>query len=763
MAVSKPEKDTAGRLLLLTSLVALAVVAAFAFGRVFTGTGTSAKLGLAAGIAVLLAGAVERRHVAIATLVSLAGLAVAVGLLVFPATTKFGLPTLATFRQAYHAFGAVSRLSEAEVAPATPLPALFLAGLTAVWAAAFSAHTLAVRARSPFLAILPPAALVAFTGMILDDGARPLYVLAFLIAIILMLFADSLRRVGEWGPMVAWRGRRRLGFGTHTTTRGARRVAAVCLGVALFTPWILPGLHSPGIIKLNGTSSPSHISVDPIVDIRPQLLANPAVEVFTVRSSKAAYWRFQTLDRFTGRLWLPARTSASTLITGQSSQVQLGSGIGIDSSAGTVVSAHVRVERLRQISLPAPYLAVAFGGNRDPIQYDPASATLMAPNGTYDGFSYDVTALAEGPKPTDLDALGNFGTNPNSTPSTQLPSDMPSQISRIAHRLTDGFGTTYQKVMAIQNYLLGNFRYDEHVKAGHSTNDILYFLNVSRAGFCEQFAGTMAVLLRELGIPARVAVGFTPGSLDKGAGVYRVETSNAHAWVEVQFPRYGWLPFEPTPGRINPIASAYDVRTTVGAGLITGPQCLISARDKDNCVQATPAQTPAARPISHSRPGGGHPVPPPKVTARRSWPARNWKWLLMGGLLVLLGALPFAKTTVRRIEVARARAPNELVFAAYRRLMAEAADLGWRRLRAETMWEFRTRLRDGVAALDGDDLDRLTRLTAAAVYGQSAVTEHEADEAVAASERVADDIRRSSSIPRRVLGRFWVGSADSRR
>ena len=103
------------------------------------------------------------------------------------------------------------------------------------------------------------------------------------------------------------------------------------------------------------------------------------------------------------------------------------------------------------------------------------------------------------------------------------------------------------------------------------------------------------------------------------------------------------------------------------------------------------------------------------------------------------------------------------MFAAYRRLMAEAADLGWRRRRAETLWEFRTRLREGVAALDGDDLDRLTRLTAAAVYGQSAVTEHEADEAVAASERVADDIRRSSSIPRRVLGRFWVGSADSRR
>ena len=78
------------------------------------------------------------------------------------------------------------------------------------------------------------------------------------------------------------------------------------------------------------------------------------------------------------------------------------------------------------------------------------------------------------------------------------------------------------------------------------------FLLYGRSGFCQHFAGGMAVMLRTLGIPARVAVGYTGGRFDTGIDRYVVLDRDAHSWVEVYFPGQGWLPFDPTPGRSAP-------------------------------------------------------------------------------------------------------------------------------------------------------------------------------------------------------------------
>src|SRR5439155_27252669 len=204
-------------------------------------------------------------------LASVAGVAVAVGVLVFPRTLWLGLPTMATLRAAGHAWSLIGDTARTEVAPARPLPPLFLAGLAAVWAASFSAHILAARARSPFLALLPPAALLAFPSILLSQGARPLYVVVFLLGALALLFADSLRRVGQWGPVAVWQGRPHPRFGTAVTTRGARRLGLVCLGVAILIPGILPGYHKPGLVDVRNGAHAVRVSIDPIVDLRPQL------------------------------------------------------------------------------------------------------------------------------------------------------------------------------------------------------------------------------------------------------------------------------------------------------------------------------------------------------------------------------------------------------------------------------------------------------------------------------------------------------------
>lgn len=90
-----------------------------------------------------------------------------------------------------------------------------------------------------------------------------------------------------------------------------------------------------------------------------------------------------------------------------------------------------------------------------------------------------------------------------------------------------------------------NFEYSTEVQPGHGNNAIENFLQI-RKGYCEQFAATFAVMARTLGIPSRVAVGFTPGQLDSD-GWYSVFSRNAHAWPEIWFDSIGWIPFEPTP------------------------------------------------------------------------------------------------------------------------------------------------------------------------------------------------------------------------
>ena len=109
-------------------------------------------------------------------------------------------------------------------------------------------------------------------------------------------------------------------------------------------------------------------------------------------------------------------------------------------------------------------------------------------------------------------------------------------------------------MVTLQDWFRTEFTYSTDIPDGHGNSAIESFLE-DRVGYCEQFAGTFAAMARSLGIPARVAVGFTQGELQDD-GSYLVLGRNAHAWPEVWFDGYGWVPFEPTPGRGMPGAEA---------------------------------------------------------------------------------------------------------------------------------------------------------------------------------------------------------------
>jgi protein-glutamine gamma-glutamyltransferase len=118
-----------------------------------------------------------------------------------------------------------------------------------------------------------------------------------------------------------------------------------------------------------------------------------------------------------------------------------------------------------------------------------------------------------------------------------------------ARRLTARAGSPYEATLLIERWFRssGRFRYEEHPPAPTSNPPLVDFVEVSKAGYCQHYAGAMAVMLRMLGIPARVAVGFTSGTWK--AGVWTVTDHQAHAWVEAWFAGFGWMTFDPTPGR----------------------------------------------------------------------------------------------------------------------------------------------------------------------------------------------------------------------
>ena len=119
----------------------------------------------------------------------------------------------------------------------------------------------------------------------------------------------------------------------------------------------------------------------------------------------------------------------------------------------------------------------------------------------------------------------------------------------------------------VQLWLQDNFTYSEHVPS-HDV-PLMGFLQEDKRGYCQQFSGTMALMLRMAGIPAQVAAGFSPGSYNKDTREYRVRDLDAHSWVEVWFTGIGWVPFDPTPAR-SPAGSQSSALATSAAAADAG-------------------------------------------------------------------------------------------------------------------------------------------------------------------------------------------------
>jgi transglutaminase-like putative cysteine protease len=163
------------------------------------------------------------------------------------------------------------------------------------------------------------------------------------------------------------------------------------------------------------------------------------------------------------------------------------------------------------------------------------------------GQVYSVLSTRGAASPAELRAAARRELPPNIEPYLQLPESLPSRVDALAKRITAGTTNDYDAVKAIEAYMRDNYQYSLDSPVPEEGRDAVdHFLFDTRVGFCEQFASATTVMLRSLGIPARVAVGYTTGSKNAFTGYYEVKASDAHSWIEVWFPGYGWYEFDPT-------------------------------------------------------------------------------------------------------------------------------------------------------------------------------------------------------------------------
>ena len=302
-------------------------------------------------------------------------------------------------------------------------------------------------------------------------------------------------------------------------------------------------------------------------------------KVFTVTApARSTYWRATTLDTFIGDGW------DEDLIASSPSDPEIVNLLEIDpllpSSARDSerwTRADVKIEALREFRLVGP---------PQPVQYETRSiGAIQLAEG---GVAFAASALTAG------DEYTVWGYTPQPKPSqlARSKADYPSEIlfgylGLGRRRVVPPFGTLehanwardyfandddgeryrplyeatqriagnaknpYVATVAIEAWLRssGGFTYDEQPPPTRGRAPLVQFVTTSKRGYCQHFAGAMALMLRYMGIPSRVAAGFTSGVYDKEAETWSVNDREAHTWVEVWFKGYGWLPFDPTPSR----------------------------------------------------------------------------------------------------------------------------------------------------------------------------------------------------------------------
>jgi transglutaminase-like putative cysteine protease len=378
------------------------------------------------------------------------------------------------------------------------------------------------------------------------------------------------------------------------------------------------------------------------------------------------------------------------------------------------------IRRLGSIWAPAALTPVELVESSIDLRWNGELATLIVPQDrpVIDGITYTVVSMEPSFTPDDLDAAQPEELDEDIEAATVVPDNLPPVVAREAQEAVAGAGDTpYAQAKALQDWFRSEFEYDIDVGPGHGGNAIAAFL-ANRRGYCEQFAGTYAAMARTLGLPARVAVGFTMGQ--RTTEGYTVRGRNAHAWPEVWISGAGWVPFEPTPGRGQPGAEQY---TDVPPQQAPENDVPLDEPASTTAPETIPVPSGPA-PTTLPRGEEGRVTTPLSDQDEGGWPG----WLVAGLVVLLAGAVLLAIDVAVIAAVRRRRARGHgsddtvagRIRGAWGHALAALRLVGVAPVPAETAREFARRAGDDLGEA-GPALARLAGMVTATTWAPTAL------------------------------------------
>lgn len=298
----------------------------------------------------------------------------------------------------------------------------------------------------------------------------------------------------------------------------------------------------------------------------PVNLGNSTVMYVYAPEGHHYYWRSKVFDRYDNGRWV------------STSDLRIQSDFGVlNTEEDLIYALRTNVQQRFEFAIPATRLVyaapqpVSFASL--PVSIDlsyttpgrdfAVISTVRAQDVIRAGDGYSATSSISVADEASLRAAGTDYPDWVREKFLVVPVSITERTRDLAAEIASGQETPYDVAHAVESYLRQNITYNEQVAAPpRGAEPVDYVLFESQEGYCNYYASAMVIMLRSQGIPARVAAGFVQGDFDPQLGAYRVLESDAHAWVEVYFPGYGWIEFEPTAAEtpvIRPAESSPDL------------------------------------------------------------------------------------------------------------------------------------------------------------------------------------------------------------
>ncbi len=634
-----------------------------------------------------------------------------------------------------------------QATPALPLTGLVALTAVLIGVVAVAVDLVAVGARQGALAGLGLLGLYSVPVSTVTGSVGLTAIVAPAAGFALLLWADQRRKLSAGNRTTA---RAMSGNGSRAALRvgGLAVVAGVLLGSIV--PTLREGSFGTGLGGGSGPGGTIGTALDPVAALAGQLRRPEPMDLLRLETDEPdpGHLRGVVLDQYD-----PEDGWVMNNLDGEQSVAQETLAPLPGRQASREVTATFTALEHDDRFLPVLWSPQSVGiADPEDWRYDPATATVFGRDTRTADRTWTVRAEQPEPSRELLDESPAVALDDPVARFRELPELDPS-VPALVDDLVAGAQTPYQRVRAISDYLTdrdNGFIYSLSTELGTSDDDLVNFLDL-KSGYCEQYAGAMAVMVRSAGVPARVVLGYTPGQVQADRSRL-ITTDDAHAWVEVYFDGLGWVPFDPTPiSSERSVALPWAPRAedpsepTSGSSATTAPQAAPTARADRGDTSIPEFQQQAG--------------------------ASGWlQPLLVGGGVVLLAgafvAVPATARVLRRRRRVAAGAPTDL----WDELTATVRDLGLSRDPAWTPRQAAAHLAEQAGhgtdpmLADGaeESIRRLALAEEAAIYGRSRPVSPERSEQLREELRTA---RRGliAAVPRRARLRalLWPTSLVS--